>query len=182
MLGLVFTEFMDMVEDRFSADMVDDLIDENDLASEGAYTSVGLYDYNEMISLVTTLSEKTGIATSDLIESFGSHLATVFSSKYPDFYSNTASAFDFFKLIHDHIHVEVKKLYDVAELPVIEARQHSENKMSLEYRSRRPFGDLALGLIKGTINHYGENIKIDREIFDSDAGSHQLFTLTRQSD
>lgn len=40
MLGLVFTEFMELVEQEFSLDMVDDLIEDNQLSSDGAYTAV----------------------------------------------------------------------------------------------------------------------------------------------
>ena len=45
MKGIVFTEFLEMVEDKFSADMVDDIIDDCDLASGGAYTAVGTYPH-----------------------------------------------------------------------------------------------------------------------------------------
>ncbi len=45
MKGVVFTEFIEMVEDQFSADMVDDIIDDAQPPSGGAYTAVGTYDH-----------------------------------------------------------------------------------------------------------------------------------------
>lgn len=45
MKGIVFTEFVDMVEAQFSADMVDDILDDAAPASGGAYTAVGTYDH-----------------------------------------------------------------------------------------------------------------------------------------
>jgi len=56
MKGVVFTEFLDMVEAKFSADMVDDIIDDAKLASGGAYTAVGTYPHSEMVALGVALA------------------------------------------------------------------------------------------------------------------------------
>jgi GGDEF domain-containing protein len=40
MKGVVFTEFMEMVEDRFSLEIAERLIEESNLASLGIYTSL----------------------------------------------------------------------------------------------------------------------------------------------
>ncbi len=69
MKGLVFTEFLDMVEQRFSADMVDDIIEASDLPSGGAYTAVGTYSHSEIVALVQQLAIRTGIAVPDLLTS-----------------------------------------------------------------------------------------------------------------
>ena len=51
MKGVIFTEFLGMVADRFSEDMVDDIIEASDLPSGGAYTAVGIYDHGEIVAL-----------------------------------------------------------------------------------------------------------------------------------
>ena len=48
MKGLVFVEFVEFVEQEYSLEMVDRIIDNSALASGGAYTSVGVYDHREM--------------------------------------------------------------------------------------------------------------------------------------
>ncbi len=53
MKGMVFTEFLEMVEDRFSPEIADRIITASDLRSGGAYTAVGTYEHSEMIQLVT---------------------------------------------------------------------------------------------------------------------------------
>lgn len=40
MKGVVFTEFIALVEETYSMDMIDNIIDDCDLASEGAFTSL----------------------------------------------------------------------------------------------------------------------------------------------
>lgn len=44
MKGIVFAEFSEMVENRFSPELHDEIIVECDLASGRVYTSVGNYD------------------------------------------------------------------------------------------------------------------------------------------
>ena len=55
MKGVVFTEFLDMVADRFSPDMVEDIIDDAQLPSGGAYTAVGTYPHEEMVAMADGL-------------------------------------------------------------------------------------------------------------------------------
>ena len=55
MKGIIFTEFLEMVETEYGMDMVDRLIDSSKIASQGAYTSVGTYDHRELIHLVGEL-------------------------------------------------------------------------------------------------------------------------------
>jgi Haem-NO-binding len=56
MKGVVFTEFLEMVEDRFSPEMADRIIEGAELASGGVYTTVGTYDHGEMIQLGVAVS------------------------------------------------------------------------------------------------------------------------------
>ena len=58
MKGVIFTEFTELVEETFSMALMDDIIDECHLSSGGAYTSVGFYDYKEILELVSCLSKK----------------------------------------------------------------------------------------------------------------------------
>lgn len=44
MKGVVFTEFIEMVEGRFGLAMVDRIIEAAQLPSSGVYTAVGTYD------------------------------------------------------------------------------------------------------------------------------------------
>src|SRR5690349_11576903 len=111
MKGMVFTEFLEMVEIKFSPEMVDRIIESADLRSDGAYTAVGTYDYGELIQLVTGLSQETGIPLPDLVRSFGVHLFRRFHELFPKYFEGIGSAFDFLSQVQDYIHIEVRKLY-----------------------------------------------------------------------
>lgn len=181
MKGIVFTEFIEMVEDTFSPNIADTMITSVSLASEGAYTSVGTYDHKEMVLLVTQLSQMTGIDVSSLLQKYGEFLFTKFVAGFPAFFEGVDSAFEMMKTIDNHIHVEVRKLYPDAELPVFEYVEPSENQLILKYSSPRGFADFAQGLMQGCIDHFGEKIDIERNDLSGGAGTAVEFTLTRKT-
>lgn len=179
MKGLVFTEFMEMVEQKFSANMVDDIIDASDVSSGGAYTAVGTYPHSEMVALVQSLSAQTGIAVPALIKTFGHYLFGRFVTLYPLFFENAPDAFDFLESIENHVHTEVRKLYPDAELPTFETTRDGARELIMIYSSRHPFAALAEGLIEGCLEHYQVAAKV--EAFDRSAGKGTAveFHITR---
>ncbi len=45
MKGIVFTGFLELVEDKYGLEMVDEIITNSNLESKGIYTSVGTYSF-----------------------------------------------------------------------------------------------------------------------------------------
>lgn len=166
MKGIVFTEFIEMVEQKFSRETADRMLDECDLASGGAYTSVGTYDHGEMVIMVVKLSELSGLTVPVLIKAFGYHLFQRFVLLYPGFFVGISSAMDFLARIEDFIHAEVKKLYPDAELPRFDVTRTEDGALELTYHSERHLGDLAEGLIESCIHHFGAPLTVTREDLD----------------
>ena len=180
MKGIVFCEFVEMMEQEFSGEMADEIISGAQLESGGAYTTVGTYDHHEMLTLVTRLSEKTGMPVPDLINAFGRYLFGRFFELYPAFFEGVDGAFSFLDRIEEHVHVEVRKLYPDAELPTFATSRPNDDTMVMVYQSKRPFADLAHGLIEGCIAHYDEPVNVESEDLSNDGRTHVRFTLTRQ--
>ena len=67
MKGIVFTEFLDMVEAQFTPEVADRMITAAAVPSDGAYTAVGTYDYHEIIELVAQLSALTSLPVPKLL-------------------------------------------------------------------------------------------------------------------
>ncbi len=178
MKGIVFTEFLEMVEQKFGYKMVDDLLISSDLPSQGVYTAVGTYSHHEMVSLVTQLSERSGIEASLLLDTFGSHIFQHFTSRYNHFFSSCTGAYEFLSSIEEHIHVEVQKLYPDAELPEFIISRPSEEVLSMVYKSERKLSFLAMGLIKSTLSYYGETAEIAMNDLSGD-GHTVEFILTK---
>jgi hypothetical protein len=180
MKGVVFTEFLEMVEQRFSADLLDRIIDAAALPSGGAYTAVGTYDHAELVSLVGELSAVVKVPVPELVRAFGHHLFGRFFVLYPEFFAGVGTAFEFLKNIERYVHVEVRKLYPDAQLPTFEHSEPDATTLVLTYRSERPFADFAEGLIRGCIAHFEEPIELERTDL-SPNGTAARFTMTKRA-
>jgi len=181
MKGVVFTEFLEMVETRFSMDMVDDIIDDAQLPSKGVYTAVGTYPHEEIVALAVALSQRSGTTTAELLLIFGEHLFGRFVKGYPSFFVGATDAFTFLAGIEDIIHLDVRKLYPDAELPKFDVEHHDAARLVLVYDSRRHFEDLADGLMRGCVAHFGGGIAIARETLGEGDSRRERFVLTRQA-
>jgi Haem-NO-binding len=180
MKGIVFTEFLEMVEGKFSPELADRIIEQAELASGGVYTTVGTYDHVEMIRLVTCLSKETGVSTTDLMRFFGEYMFGRFFVLYPKYFEGIDSSFGFLAKIEDYIHVEVRKLYPEAELPTFGCDTSQLGSLRLTYRSTRPFAPLAEGLIRGCLAHFGEAADIEIEDLSAGAGTAARFVITQR--
>lgn len=160
MLGLVFTEFIEMVEDRFSPALAEAVIEDAAPAHGGAYTAVGYYGHDEMVALVSALSRRTGLAVPDLVQAFGHHLAQRFVAGHAAMFTRHSDLFSLAAAIDSEIHVEVRKLYDKATLPRFSVLSRDDRRMALLYESPRGMEHLALGLLEGVAEHYGERCRI----------------------
>ena len=179
MKGMVFTEFLEMVEDTFGWEIAEDIVEESNLPSGGAYTSVGTYDHKEMVTMVVALSEKTGLDIPTLLKAYGKHLFGRFSTLYGTFFEGVSGTFDFLKSIDQYIHVEVRKLYPDAELPKFDYEYPNDETLVMIYSSKRPFADFAEGLLMGCLEHFGESIEIHREDLNEANGTEAKFTLVK---
>jgi hypothetical protein len=178
MKGVVFTEFLEMVEQQFSPAMADDLVESTDMPSGGACTAVGTYASAEMKTLVTALSDRVDVPVPDLLETYGQYLFGRFIALYPGVLRRATDALGFVATIEPVVHAEVHKLYPDAELPTFEIVWLGDDSLAMPYQSPRHLGDLAMGLLRGAVVHYGQPVDIVRESVSS-GGSSVRFTLTR---
>lgn len=163
MLGVVFTEFSQMVEARFSAEMLDRIIDRAALSHDGAYTAVGSYPHEEMVRLVVALSEESGLDTGQLLEAFGDYLFGRLAQGHPQLLAERPSLFDLLGHLDDTIHPEVLKLYPQAELPHFSVVERDARRIVLRYDSPRQMETLAKGLIHGAARLYGVDVSVSIE-------------------
>ncbi|MBT8302993.1 MAG: heme NO-binding domain-containing protein [Bacteroidia bacterium] len=177
MKGFIFTEFLDLVEDKFGLEMVDKIITQSNLESGGVYTSIGTYDFSEMLSLISHLSENTDISIDDLLLVYSEHLFQVLLNAHPDLIKHYNNPMDFLASIENHIHIEVQKIYPEAQLPTFEMIERSENKMIMIYKSDRALYMLGKGLMQETFKMFDVKGEIVLEKL-NDSGTEVKFTIT----
>jgi len=179
MKGVIFTEFLNLVEQEFGLEMVDKLIHSVDLESGGVYTSLGTYHHQELLSLVAELSKHSDLPQEALITLFGEHLIRFFTKRYPHFFESEQNTLEFLTKLEGHIHSEVRKLYQNTELPRFEWEYTASNVLSLTYLSRRPFAPLARGMIEATARYYGDDITIQETDLSHNGLNKVRFVITR---
>lgn len=178
MKGVIFTEFLEMLESQHSPAFVDDVLDSTDLASGGAYTAVGTYDSREMTLLVQATAERLGLTEQEVLRGYGRFLFGRLAVLYPQFVAGYGDAFAFLERLSWLHYSEVVKLYPDGQFPQFELDIVSPDVMTVVYRSPRQLGDLAEGLLQGVIDHFGEGMSLGRQALVDD-GTAVRFTLTR---
>lgn len=179
MKGIIFTEFVDMVENVFSPEIMDLVFDQCDLPSGGVYTAVGTYDHSEIVTLVMALSKETDIEVVTLVKTYGQHLFSRFVQLYPLYFKSQTNTFDFLHHVENYIHTEVLKLYPDAEVPRFEFEQVSSDHLIFYYISDRHLGDVAEGLLRGCVAHFNEDIEIGRADLSTSEQARIKFDLVR---
>ncbi|MDN3596627.1 heme NO-binding domain-containing protein [Zunongwangia endophytica] len=179
MKGIVFTEFLDMVEENFGIEIVDYIINESKLQSEGIYTSVGTYDFVEMQSLLVNLSKKVEIPLDDLIYSYGLYFFRVLTTLHPAIFALYKDPIELVSSIENHIHVQVRKLYPGAELPTFKVEKKTEDHLEILYFSDRAMYMFAKALMEKTFEHYDRDSEIKMEKLAED-GTQVRFLITKK--
>lgn len=178
MKGIVFTEFLDLVESKFGLAMVDDIISKSDLESQGFYTSVGTYSFSEMLQLLQHLSNNTGIAIDDLLLVYAEHFFGVIETSYPGLLATYKDPIEMISSIENHIHIEVKKIYPDAELPTFVVVEKTHNSLVLIYKSSRAMHHFGLGLMNKTFEHFNSKATIILEKLKED-GTEVKFLINK---
>lgn len=176
MKGIVFTEFLEMVEAKFGYEMVDKIIEDSSLPNHGAYTAVGTYPHHELLRLLDQLAQASAIEKSELLHAFGVYMFSSFKDGYPGFFEGFSHAFDFLMTVDGHIHKEVQKLYPDAILPSFKV-SHEAQQMKMVYTSYRRLSDFALGLIEASLCHFKHEHSIQKHQLNED-GTEVEFTIT----
>ena len=163
MKGFIFTNFLDFVEKSNGLDMVDEMLSECDLASEGVYSAFNSYEFDELVSLLTFVSKKTGIEPQVLLEAFGRFVFPYLIGKHSYIVEKYSNALDLIAGIESHIHIEVKKLYEDAELPAFSVVEKTQNSLTLIYTSSRGLTYFAIGLMRETLDFFKVKGKVSME-------------------
>ena len=178
MKGFIFTELIQMVEEKFGYSIADELASNPVLPSKGVFTGVGNYPFSEMQIMLKDLHERTQIPISDLLFTYGVWLFKRLGARYPYLIEDTTSAFDLLRQLDQKIHVEIKKLYPESQPPRIITEDIDDQTMKMVYISHRKMGILAQGLIHGCASYFGETVEVN-SVEISEDGTTETFLIKK---
>ena len=155
MKGVIFTEMVAFLEDRFGVVRADDILVAARLPNDGAFTSVGNYPSTQAIAIMVAAAELTADDVHRLCQDYGSWLFNRFGVLFPSIMARYASAEALLDHVGSHIHEEVRVLYPDARPPLISTR-HDGADIIVSYESHRPMAHIAYGLIRRSLVAYGD--------------------------
>jgi len=179
MKGIVFTEFLEMVEGSYGLETVDYILQNSDLDSNGIYTSVGTYDYKELITLFSALSTKVKITVDDIIYSFGKYFFTSLKNTRPQIFEEHDSPEEFLTSIEDHVYKQVKEGYPPIKPQTFTIEKNDNDQMIFVYKSTTGLYMLALGFVEKTFEHYNPSFKVTYKML-SDKGTQVRFIVMKK--
>lgn len=160
MKGIIFNLLEQVVTESHSEDEWDALLDDADLG--GAYTSLGNYDDEELVALLTAATDRWDQPLDDVLRWFGRTAMPILASDYPTFFEGHETLASFLATINDVVHAEVTKLYPDAVVPVFGFEEGSAGEVRLVYTSARHLCPLAEGFIAGAADRFGETVTIEQ--------------------
>lgn len=178
MKGIVFTEFLELVEHSFGLEMVDKIIQQSKLKSNGVYTAVGTYEFSEMLALLGNLSSNTGIDTDQLLKIYGEFFFKTLQNDYKSLLDQYQDPIYLLASIENHIHIEVRKIYPDAELPTFEVQEKTLDYLVLIYKSSRAMHHFGLGLMIKAFEYFGMKGSINLEKLKDD-GTEVRFVINK---
>lgn len=182
MKGVVFTEFVDTVDDVFGEDTTDAMFARCPVSSGGAYTAVDTYDANELHDLIGALSKETKVTPEILQNVYGKRLFGRFYEQFPAMFDGETCPLDFLEKVETEIHIEVRKLFPDAELPTLIPKMRTSRHLVLRYRSSRRLEHFCGGLIEGCLAHFRMKGSVEMEEGEDQEGVFHDFAVTLTGD
>ncbi len=137
MQGIIFNEFLEMVEKDCSSEILNRIIDKSKLESNGIYSGVGTHEFKEFDQLVKQLSLVTDLKENELLKKYGDYVFDTFYKNYGDCLANIEHPFQLLEQVDSQIHGDVKKIYPDAELPRFGTKRIGSDIMKMLYSSKR---------------------------------------------
>jgi hypothetical protein len=116
-----------------------------------------------------------------LVHNFGQYVFARLYDLHREYLPEWNNAFDVFRKIDDHIHIEVVKLYPDAELPKFIIEKDTNEEMILLYSSVRPLAPFAEGIIQGCIEYFNTPMSVEHITLDMVENRYQAKFIIKKT-
>jgi|TARA_B110000459_G_scaffold195832_1_gene236997 hypothetical protein len=158
MKGVIFTTVEEIVVDLFDAHTWDDLLESAGL--DGAYTALGNYGEDELVSIVTEVAAATNQGMDDVWRLVGRLALPKLASRIPTSMVDGHDARTFLLSVNEIIHPEVRMIYPDAIPPVFTFTEGPDEELLVVYRSTRRLDALAEGLMVGCGDLFKQPVEV----------------------
>ena len=152
MKGVLFNVVEEVVDDTLPEGAWDRAIDAAGV--RGAYTSLGNYPDEQLVQIVGSLSDQSGLPVPDVLRHAGRHGFAHLIQRHPELVADIDDLPTLLAQLDAVIHPEVLKLYPEATPPMFSVESSDDHGMTMRYTSPRQMCFLAEGLIAGAAEHF----------------------------
>ena len=128
--------------------------------------------------LVGKTVEKLGISAPAALRAFGKWLFPKLAATLPHDMTDYPHPKPFLMIVHQIIHMEVRKLYEDVAPPLFEFGDPAPDKLVIRYQSKRQMYDLMDGLIDGVADHFECPIAFTRQVQGDGSEAFCVYELT----
>jgi predicted hydrocarbon binding protein len=158
MHGLIFSELKRYVETKFDAKTWNALL-ENAGLKGNMYIAAAVYPDNDILALVNTACNMTGLTANAVLEDFGEFIAPQLIGQYSFLVKPEWSFLDFLCNTEETIH-KVVRFHQGVTPPRLAVTRLSDDKAMISYDSARRMCALLKGIVKGAAKHYKEDVSV----------------------
>lgn len=164
MKGVIFAIFEDFVVENFGVDTFETLLEDCPHTAKEPFVGPKSYPDQWIFDLVTAACARLSVDPDAAVFSFGKYAFGGLTKRYPNFLEGVTHPRQLLLLVHDIIHVEVKKLMAGATPPNLfyDNVDGDPTKLTLHYESSRGLCRLLEGLLVGAGEHFGVTIEYEQ--------------------
>jgi Haem-NO-binding len=156
--GLIFTELKRYVENKFDKATWGRLLDKAGQKHQ-IYVSAVVYPDQDMLALVNTACEITGVPASELLEDFGQFMAPDLVEQYKFLISPSWGLLDFLANAEETIH-KIVRFHKGVTPPRLATARLADDALMITYNSQRRMCALLKGIVKGAARYYKEDVSV----------------------
>jgi hypothetical protein len=160
MHGIIFSELRKYVDTKLGAGSWNTLLTKSGLGPK-IYLPIQDYPDSDVVALVNTASEVTGLSSTDILEDFGQFIAPSLLGMYRTLVQPEWKTLDLLEHTERTIHSVVRARNPGAKPAELQAERRAPDVVDLTYRSQRRLCSVARGIMRGIAQHYGEEIAIE---------------------
>lgn len=153
----MFNLLEEVITDAYGPEAWDSLICM--AGTDGAYSSLGTYSDNDFHAIAEATAALTGQTPSGVLQAFGQSAIPIMLARFPDFLNGVDDTRTFFLSLNSVVHPEVRKTFAGAGCPHFNYAI-GDDIVQITYHSRRRFCDIAQGLARGALAHFGEEADV----------------------
>jgi hypothetical protein len=158
MHGLIFAELKRYVETKFDTKTWNTLLEKAGLKGN-MYIAAAVYPDSDILALVTTACNMTGLTPNAVLEDFGDFIAPQLIAQYSFLIKPEWGFLDFLCNTEETIH-KVVRFHQGVTPPRLAVTRLADDKALISYDSGRKMCALLKGIVKGAAKHYKEEISI----------------------